>query len=45
MSASRGTTVTLAVTNVVAGGFTYNSLANSDPDLDSNGTTITVPKP
>jgi hypothetical protein len=41
---SSGTTVILAVTNVVAGGFAYDSSANDDPDGGSDGTRITVPK-
>jgi len=39
------TSVTFTVTNVTAGGATYVSSSNGDPDGDSNGTTITVNKP
>jgi hypothetical protein len=35
----------LSVTNVAASGYSYDPAANSDPDGDSNGTTITVLKP
>lgn len=38
------TTVTLTITNVTKPGSSYNAAANSDPDGDSNGTTITVTK-
>jgi subtilisin family serine protease len=38
------TSVTYTVTNVTATGYTYNAAANSDPDGDSNGTSITVVK-
>ncbi|HKZ85437.1 MAG TPA: hypothetical protein VJ793_17515 [Anaerolineae bacterium] len=37
--------VTFTVTNVVRGSDTYNSVANHDPDGDSNGTLITINKP
>lgn len=37
--------VTFTVTNVSAGGYTYDAGANSDPDGDSNGTVINVSKP
>jgi hypothetical protein len=37
--------VTFTVNNVTAAGFTYNASANTDPDGDSNGTTIVVAKP
>ncbi len=39
------TTVTYTVTNVTASGYVYNSSANSDPDGDSNGTSIVIYKP
>jgi subtilisin family serine protease len=39
------TSITYTVTNVTATGFTYNSASNSDPDGDSNGTTMTITKP
>jgi len=34
--------ITYAVTNVTASGYTYNASGNSDPDGDSNGTSITI---
>ena len=34
-----------AVTGVSLGSFTYDPTANTDPDTDSNGTTIIVTKP
>jgi hypothetical protein len=37
--------VTFSVTNVTHATLSYDSAANSDPDGDSNGTTITVVKP
>jgi hypothetical protein len=37
--------VTFTVTNVTHSTMTYNPAANSDPDGDSNGTTIIVSKP
>jgi hypothetical protein len=37
--------VNFNVTNVSAGGYTYNAGDNGDPDGDSNGTVITVSKP
>lgn len=37
--------VTFTVDNVTASSFTYDSGVNHDPDGDSNGTSITVPKP
>ena len=37
--------VTYTVTNVTASGYAYNSAANSDPDGDSNGTSIVINKP
>lgn len=37
--------VTFSVTDVVANGFTYNASANTDPDGDSNGTSIIIQKP
>lgn len=43
--AARTTSVTFTVTNVTRATFTYNSPANHDPDGDSNGTVIAVPKP
>jgi hypothetical protein len=36
---------TFTVTNVTANGLTYDATSNTDPDGDSNGTTITVSKP
>ncbi|MCP4362251.1 MAG: hypothetical protein GY796_29950 [Chloroflexi bacterium] len=36
---------TFTVTNVVKSDFDYDSLLNSDPDGDSNGTAITILKP
>jgi len=36
--------VTFTVTNVVVSGFDYNASANTDPDGDSNGTTIDIVK-
>lgn len=39
------TSVTFTVSDVAAGGFTYDAAANADPDGDSNGTAITVLKP
>ena len=41
----RSGSVTYAVTNVTRTGLSYQSSANSDPDNDSNGTTITVARP
>jgi subtilisin family serine protease len=38
------TSVTFTVTNVTASGYVYNAAANSDPDGDSNGTSIVVYK-
>jgi hypothetical protein len=38
------TSTTYSVTNVTATGYTYDSSANSDPDGDSNGTTLTIVK-
>lgn len=40
-----GTSVTFTVTYVAGTGLTYNSAANTDPDGDSNGTAITIPRP
>lgn len=37
--------ITFTVTDVTHADFTYNSADNSDPDGDSDGTTITVNKP
>lgn len=37
--------VTYTVTKVTASGYVYNSAANSDPDGDSNGTSIVIYKP
>lgn len=34
--------ITFTVTNLSGSGFTYDATANSDPDGDSNGTSITV---
>ena len=39
------TAVTFAVDNISAGGLVYDSAANTDPDGDSDGTTITVSSP
>src|SRR6185503_1065245 len=39
------TSAAFTVTNVTASGATYVASSNSDPDGDSNGTTITVAKP
>lgn len=36
---------TFSATNISASGLSYNAAANSDPDGDSNGTSITVSKP
>ncbi len=47
VSVSLKTTVasaTYTVTNVTATGYVYNAAGNSDPDGDSNGTTITIYK-
>lgn len=44
-AAKNVTSVTFTVTNVTASGFVYNSSANSDPDGDSNGTSIVIYKP
>jgi subtilisin family serine protease len=41
---SNVTSVTYTVTNLTASGYTYNATANSDPDGDSNGTSITITK-
>lgn len=38
------TSITYTVTNVTATGYNYNAAGNSDPDGDSNGTSITVAK-
>ena len=43
-SAMTGASVTFTTTNLAKSGYTYNAAANSDPDGDSNGTTITVAK-
>jgi hypothetical protein len=40
-----GTSVTFTVTNVAGSGLTYNQAANTDPDGDSTGTAITIPRP
>jgi hypothetical protein len=37
--------VTLTITSVTHAALTYDAGANHDPDGDSNGTSITVPKP
>ena len=42
---SKKTSVTFTVTSLSGTGYTYNSGVNHDPDGDSNGTSITVPKP
>ncbi len=39
-----GTSVTFTVTNLSKTGYIYDSAANTDPDGDSNGTSITVTK-
>jgi hypothetical protein len=36
--------VTYSVTNLTATSFAYNAAGNSDPDGDSNGTSITISK-
>ena len=41
---SGGTQATLSITNVSAPGMTYDAALNGDPDGDSDGTTITVPR-
>lgn len=41
---SSSTSVTFTVTNFSHASYAYNSVANHDPDGDSNGTTITVTK-
>jgi subtilisin family serine protease len=41
---SNVTSVTYSVTNMTAAGYVYNASANSDPDGDSNGTSITIIK-
>lgn len=41
----RNGSVTFMVSNVTHSTLTYDSAANTDPDGDSNGTTITVQKP
>lgn len=38
------TSITYSVTNLTASGYAYDPSANSDPDGDSNGTSITVTK-
>ncbi len=38
------TSATFTVNNLTLTGYTYNAAANSDPDGDSNGTTITIYK-
>jgi subtilisin family serine protease len=38
------TSVTFTVTNLTATGYVYDAAANSDPDGDSNGTSITIIK-
>ncbi len=42
---TKTTSITFSVTGVTANGLTYKSSSNHDPDTDSNGTTINVPKP
>jgi hypothetical protein len=42
---SGGPSVTFTVTGVSGSGLTYDSAANTDPDTDSNGTTITIARP
>lgn len=39
-----GTSATLTISGIVADGATYDSESNTDPDQDSDGTTITVSK-
>lgn len=41
----KNSSVTFTVTNVSHGTLNYNAAANSDPDGDSNGTSINVAKP
>lgn len=41
----RSGSVTFSVTNVTRSGLSYQSTSNTDPDGDSNGTTITVVRP
>ena len=38
------TSVTFSVTNLTLSGYTYDASANSDPDGDSNGTSMTITK-
>jgi hypothetical protein len=42
---SSAPSVTFTVTGVSGSGLTYDSAANTDPDPDSNGTTITIARP
>jgi subtilisin family serine protease len=42
---SKTASVTFSVTNVTMAGLTYTASANHDPDVDSNGTSITVARP
>ncbi|MEO8347409.1 MAG: lysyl oxidase family protein [Acidobacteriota bacterium] len=42
---SGGTSVTFTVTGVSGSGLSYDQTANADPDPDSNGTAITIPRP
>jgi hypothetical protein len=44
-SMTSGTSVSFTVVGVSAGGYAYDPTANTDPELDSNGTTITVSRP
>jgi hypothetical protein len=39
---SNVSSVTYTVTNLAASGYVYNAAANSDPDGDSNGTSIVI---
>jgi hypothetical protein len=42
---SGGPSVTFTVTGVAGSGLSYDQAANTDPDPDSNGTAITIPRP
>jgi subtilisin family serine protease len=39
---TKGSSQTYSITNVSVSGYTYDSSLNTDPDGDSNGTTITI---
>jgi serine protease AprX len=43
--ASSNTTLTWTVTGVTRTGYTYDNIANHDPETDSNGTSISVSRP